>query len=214
MSKMAGYFSNFLTNRALFSDQFSLAANNLVEMAKVLQTAVNFENATGFEQLFNQIDKKESIGDDITHKIYLYLNKIVFTPLDRPDIHALASGIDDVADAIREAAGRMFLYHIDEFSAPIKQLTAIILSACIEIKNAIALLFSKRTGELAVICCQLKNYGHEADAIYYKALANLFSDEKNAIKLLKYREILSSLETSVNKCKSVTDVFNTILIGR
>jgi len=75
-------------------------------------------------------------------------------------------------------------------------------------------LFSKRTGELAVICCQLKNYGHEADAIYYKALANLFSDEKNAIKLLKYREILSSLETSVNKCKSVTDVFNTILIGR
>jgi predicted phosphate transport protein (TIGR00153 family) len=214
MNKVTGYFSNFLTNRALFSDQFSLAANNLVDMAKVLQAVVNLEKSTGFEHLFKQIDKKESIGDEITHKIYLYLNKIVFTPLERPDIHALASGIDDVADAIREAAGRMFLYNIDEFSAPIKQLVAIILSACIEIKNAITLLFTKRTGELAIICCQVKNYGHEAEAVYYKALAALFSDENNAIKLLKYREILSSLESSVDKCKNVTDVVNTIMIGR
>jgi predicted phosphate transport protein (TIGR00153 family) len=214
MNKVTGYFGNFLTNRTLFSDQFSLAANNLVDMATVLKTVVNLEKPIEFEHLFRQIDKKENIGDDITHKIYLYLNKIVFTPLDRPDIHALASGIDDVADAIREAAGRMFLYNIDEFSMPIKQLAAIILNACIEIKNAIALLFAKKTGGLAVICCQLKNYEHEADVVYYNALASLFSGENNPIKLLKYREILSSLETSVNKCKNVTDVFNTIIIGR
>jgi hypothetical protein len=211
---MTGYFSNFLTNRTLFSDQFNLAANNLVDMATMLQTVVNLDQPAGFEHLFRQIDKKENLGDDITHKIYLYLNKIVFTPLDRPDIHALASSIDDVADTIREAVGRMFLYNIDEFSIPIKKLAAIILDACIEIKNAIPLLFTKKTGELAVICCQIKNYEHEADSVYYRALANLFSRENNAIKLLKYREILSSLETSVNKCKNVTDVFNTIMIGR
>jgi predicted phosphate transport protein (TIGR00153 family) len=214
MNKMTGYFSNFLTNKALFSDQFTLAANNLVDMAVVLQTVVNLEKSTGFEHLYKQIDKKESIGDDITHKIYLYLNKIVFTPLDRPDIHALASGIDDVADTIREAVGRMFLYNIDEFSAPIKKLADIILNACTEIKNAIPLLFTRKTGELAVICCQIKNYEHEADNVYYRALATLFSAENDAIKLLKYREILSSLESSVNKCKNVTDVFNTIMIGR
>ena len=214
MNKMTGYFGNFLTNRALFSDQFILAANNLVDMATVLQTVVNQEKPVAFEHLFRQIDKKENIGDDITHKIYLYLGKIVFTPLDRPDIHALASSIDDVADAIREAAGRMFLYNIEEFSAPIKQLAAIILNACVEIKNAIALLFTKNASGLAVICCHIKNYGHEADRVYDKALANLFSGENNAIKLLKYREILSSLETSVNKCKNVTRVFNRIIAGR
>jgi predicted phosphate transport protein (TIGR00153 family) len=214
MNRMTGYFGNFLTNRALFSDQFSLAANNLVDMAVVLQTGVNLEKPFDFENLFRQIDKKENIGDDITHKIYLQLNKIVFTPLDRPDIHALASGIDDIADAIREAAGRIFLYRIDEFSSPIRQLAAIILNACIEIKNALPLLFTNNKGRLAVTCCQIKEYGQEADAVYYKALANLFSAESNPIRLLKYREILSSLETSVNKCKNVTDVFNTILISR
>ena len=214
MSTMTGYFGNFLTNRALFSNQFALVANNLVDMATVLQTVVNQEKPTPFEHLFRQIDKKENIGDDITHKIYLYLNKIVFTPLDRPDIQALASGIDDVADAIREAAGRIFLYNIEEFSTPIKQLAAIILNACVEIKNAIALLFTKKTGGLAVICCHLKNYRHEANMVYDNALANLFADENNAIKLLKYHEILSSLEASVNKCKNVTRVFNTIIAGR
>jgi len=214
MNLKTAYFSNFLTKRALFSDQFVLAANNLVDMASVLQAAVHMEKPAACEHLFRQIDKKQTLGDDITHKIYLYLNKIVFPPLDRPDIHALASCIDHVADAIREAAGRMFLYNIEEFTAPIKQLIAIILDACIEIKNAVALLFAKKVSGVAVICCHIKNYGREAGLVYDKALANLFAHENNAIKLLKYYEILSSLEISVNKCKNVTRVFNTIIAGR
>ena len=72
--------------------------------------------------VFKQIDKMENTGDDITHKIYLLLNKITFAPLNRNDIQALTSRLDDVADAIQEASGRMYLYHIDDFLPPVKEI--------------------------------------------------------------------------------------------
>lgn len=210
---MGNMLTNFLTNRALFFDQFDLAANNLVEMARLLQTVVETDDRSDLEAMYKQIHKKENFGDDITHKINLYLHKIIFPPLNRPDIHALASALDDVADAINEAGGRMYLYAIDEFSPAIKQIAIIILKASLEVEKAIKVLRkTKKNGELPMICRHIKNYEDMADQVYYHAVADLFTDEKNAIKLIKYREILLSLETSVNKCRGVTDVLNTIII--
>jgi len=211
---MGNMLTNFLTNRALFFDQFDLAANNVVEMARLLQTVVETDDRSDLEGMYKQIHKKENFGDDITHKINLYLHKIIFPPLTRPNIHALASALDDVADAINEAGGRMYLYAIDEFSPAIKQIAIIILKASLEMEKAIKVLRkTKKNGELPMICRHIKNYEDMADQVYYHAVADLFTEEKNAIKLIKYREILLSLETSVNKCKGVTDVLNTIMIN-
>jgi predicted phosphate transport protein (TIGR00153 family) len=212
---MTGYFTNFFTNRELFSEQFNAAARNIVEMAGTLQSAINLNTAPEFEAAYLQIDKKENIGDDITHKIHLYLNKIFFTPLNRPDIQSLASGMDDVADGIRETAGRIYLYHIDECSPAIKQIADILLKACMEIEKAIHLLWSvKNTAQLSVVCTRVKNFEQQAGKVYYQALAGLFSEEKNPIRLLKYREILSSLEATVGKCKLISDELNLVMINR
>ena len=76
---------------------------NMVDMAKLLVSVVNTENCEKRNLFFKQLDKLENTGDDITHKIYLCLDKIIFTPFNRKDIHQLASCIDDVADKIQEA---------------------------------------------------------------------------------------------------------------
>jgi len=207
-------FQDFLSNKTLFFDQFDNAAKNVVEMASMLDVIVNTAAACEREIITKQIDKKENIGDDITHKIYLSLDKILFTPLSRSDIHALASAIDDVADTIQEASGRMYLYNIDKYEPAIKEIAAILLKASLEIEKAVVLLrSSKKVDELPAVCRQIKTYERQSDQVYYEAVAALFEAEKDPIRLLKYREVLYSLETSVNKCKKVTDVLNTILIN-
>ena len=211
---MTNYFSNFLTNRALFSEQFSQATKNIVGMAGMLQSAVNLNTPCDFEAVYKQIGKKEHIGKEITRKIYLCLNKIFFTPLSRPDIQGLASGLDDVADGIRETAGRIYLYHIDECSPAIRQIAALLLKACLEIEKAISLLWSQQNrAGVALSCSEVKNFEQQAARIYYQALAGLFSNEKNPVRLLKYREILLSLETTVNKCKTIADEINMVIIN-
>jgi len=184
-------------------------------MATKLVAVVNLETEDEREQIFKQIDKLENTGDDITHKIYLLLDKLTFAPLNRNDIHRLGSTLDDIADTIQEASGRMYLYNIIEFVQPIKDISSIILSASLEIEKAINLLRSpKKSDNILTICRKIKTYERQSDQIYYHAVAELFSEEKEPIRLLKYCEIFFSLETSVNKCKNVTDTLNMIILNR
>ena len=208
-------FQDFLSHKATFYDLFDQAAKNVVEMAALLVSVVNTELADEREPIFKQINKMENMGDDITHKIHLWLDKITFTPFNRHDIHALASTLDDVADTIQEASGRMYLYDIVEFVPAIKEIAAIILQASLEIEKAVNLLRSSKKPDLIIeLCRQIKSYEQQANQVYYHAVAELFADEKDPIRLLKYREILFSLEASVNKCKNTTDELNAILINR
>jgi predicted phosphate transport protein (TIGR00153 family) len=208
---MAGLFRNYFSNRSLFYNLFDEAAKNMIEMANLLVTAVNTEYAEDREVIFKQIDKLENTGDDITHKIYLALDKIIFTPFNRSSIHNLASAIDDVADMIHEASGRIYLYNIIDFITAIKEIAALILSASIEIGNAVNLLKVPKIGDTIIASCrQIKKYEHQSDQIYYHAVAELFANEKDAINLIKYREILSSLENTVNRCKSAAETLENI----
>ena len=210
---MSSFFQNYFLNGAQFFNLFDQAAKNAVEMAQLLVNAVNINDATERETVFKQIDRLENVGDDITHKIYLALDKVVFTPLNRKDIHTLASAIDDVADYIHEASERMYLYHIVEFVPPIKEIANIILSASMEIERSVNLLRSNKQSEVLASCRIIKDYEHQSDQIYYTSLANLFANEKDAINLIKYREILHSLETTTNKCKNATEVLQAILVN-
>ena len=212
---MGSLFRDFLTNGSLFFDLFDQAAKNTVEMATLLVSVVNTEMEDDRAPIFKQIDKMENTGDDITHKIYLWLNKVIFPPLNRNDVHSLASSIDDVADAIQEASGRMYLYVIDDFVLPIKEIAAITLKASLQVQKTINLLRSaKEPDQMLELCRQIKSYERQSDQVYYHAVAELFSEEKDPIRLLKYREIFFSMETTVTKCKNVTDVLSAILVSR
>ena len=212
---MRAFIQDFLPNRELFYSQFDMAAKNAYNMATLLVGVVSTAEGTDRDHLFKQVDKLEHQGDDITHKIYLALDRIVFTPLNRNDIHALAGAIDDVADMIKEASTRINLYNITDISNPINELTVIIQKACAEIQNSVALLRKHHAdNEILMASRQVKLYERQADRIYYNAVANLFANDKDPINVIKYREILQSLENTVNKCKSAADVLEVVLINR
>jgi len=211
---MGRFFQDYFLNGAQFYNLFDIAAKNAVAMAELLVDAVNIESPVEREVIFKEIDRLEGIGDDTTHKIYLALDKVVFTPLNRQDIHTLASAIDDVADFINEASERMFLYNIDEVIPAIKEISGIVLKASKEIESAVNMLRSSTKGRMILESCKLiKDYERESDQIYYNSLADLFENEKDAITLIKYREILHSLESTTNKCKNTTDVLQAILLN-
>jgi len=211
---MRRIFRNFFLNGNQFYSLFNQAANNAVQMATLLLDAVNMDSIDDRDACFKQIDKMENIGDDITHKIYLALDRVVFTPLNRTNIHTLASALDDVADFIHEASERMHLYNVVEIVPAIKDIAAIILKASIEIEKAVSRLKLHQDSEILASCKLIKDYEHQSDQVYYTALAQLFADEKDAITLIKYREILYSLETTTNKCKNTTEVLQAILLNR
>jgi predicted phosphate transport protein (TIGR00153 family) len=200
-------------DKKIFSPLFEQAASNVVVMATILVEMVNSPSLDTREELNKQIDKLENKGDEITHQIYLELGKNFITPFDREDIHALTTAIDDVADNIQEASNRMSLYRIDDFNESIKKLSELILQSTVDMEKAIRELKDlKNVRAIADSCIRINSLENQADYVYSRAVADLFLYETDAIRLIKYKEILSSLETATDMCEDAANVMESILV--
>lgn len=206
-------FQYFIPKDKKFFPLFEKAANNLIELAKCLKEAVNTDDMARRKELYKIIEDLEHTGDDITHQIYLELGKNFITPFDREDIHELASAIDDVADYIHGSANRMNLYQVIEMTGSIKELADLILEAVTVLARAVTELKNlKNIRTITDACIKINSIENKADYVFDKAVGDLFEYEKDAIRLIKYKEVLSALETATDMCEDVADVLETILV--
>lgn len=182
-------------------------------MAGSLVEAVNSANSGTRDELYKHIDKLENKGDEITHQIYLELGKNFITPFDREDIHALATAIDDVADNIQGAANRMLLYRIDDLNEHIRKLSDLIYQASLDLEKAVRELKDIRNVRaIADSCIRINSVENQADFVFDRAVADLFLYETDAIRLIKYKEIYSALETATDRCEDAANVMESILV--
>jgi predicted phosphate transport protein (TIGR00153 family) len=200
-------------DKKIFFPLFEQAANNVIEMATILVEAVNSNDGAVREEKFKQIDKLENKGDELTHQIYLELGKNFITPFDREDIHSLATAIDDVADYIQGAANRMSLYRIDDYNEHIRKLCELILQASVDMEKAVRELKDLRNVRaIADSCIRINSVENQADYVFDRAVADLFLYETDAIRLIKYKEILAALETATDRCEDAANVMESILV--
>lgn len=206
-------FQFFVPKDKKFFPLFEKDAANLVQMSEILVKLVNTTNHTERSIFLRQIEELEHKGDEITHQLFVELGSNFITPFDREDIHALATAIDDVADFILGASTRMDLYNIKVFSKAIVQLTENIHAGAKEIEKAvIGLKNQKNISQVRDACIKLNSLENEADKIFNIALANLFETEKDAVELIKQKELLSILETATDKAEDAANTIETIII--
>lgn len=206
-------FQYFIPNDKKFFPLFEKDSANLIALGEKLVEAVNTDDLTRRKELFKDIEDLEHKGDEITHQIHLELSKNFITPFDREDIHRLASAIDDIADYIHGSASRMDLYQVTEITPPIKELANLILQACQDLHKAIQELRDlKNVRVIADSCVRINSIENQADYVFDKAVGELFMYEKDAIKLIKYKEVLSALEDATDMCEDAANVLESILV--
>ena len=156
------------------------------------------------------IKEVEHACDKRTHDIIARLNRTFVTPLDREDIHALASKLDDVMDAIDGAASVMRLYKVTEVRSGARRLAEIICDSMDRLGEAITAL-DKREGVLELVArvSQLEN---EADRVHQDAIVDLFDHESNAIVVIKWKEILAFLEEATDRCEDVANLIEGVIV--
>ena len=152
----------------------------------------------------------EHVCDRFTHDIVVELNRTFITPLDREDIHALASSLDDVMDAIDAAAAVIRLYRIQQVRSGARRLADIVCDAVDLMAEALALL-ERREGvlELAARISQLE---HEADRVHQDAIVGLFDQEKDPIAVIKWKEIYDFLEAATDRCEDVSNLLEGVMV--
>ena len=191
-----------------FFDMFNAMAQNVHEGSKLLKKMM--EKDADLRDIAESIKALEHKGDRMTHDLFTKLNKTFIVPIDREDIYALSSKIDDVMDLIESVARRMVLFKIKETSEPASQLTQILSRSTAEVMAAVSQL--QNGMKVMEHCIEINRLENEADHIYHIALGKLFETETDPINLIKWKELLEKLETSVDKCEDVANVIESIVV--
>jgi uncharacterized protein len=191
-----------------FFAMFSAMSDNLIAGARTLVDL--FANYHDVGNKIDEIHRIEREGDEMTHAILTKLNQTFITPLDREDIHQLASKLDDVLDFINASAARIVMYRITAPPPAAGELAKIILMQSQELQKAVSLM--QKNGNILVHCVEINRLENEADLIAQHAIARLFECEKDPINLIKIKELLEFLERATDKAEDVANVLETVVL--
>lgn len=191
-----------------FYDDFKMMADQLRRGSRMLEEMLAVDPPVADKA--HEIKEVEHQCDFLTHEVIQRLNKTFVTPIDREDIHELARTLDDVMDAIDNAASLIPLYRIDKVRSGARELTRIIIQQTDEIRAAVEAL-EQRKGvlERAIEINRLEN---EADRIHRRAIGELFDSEPNPINVLKWKEIYDLLEEATDACEDVANLLENVVV--
>ena len=191
-----------------FFAMFEASAKNMLEGAGALKDLVY--NYANMEEKVQNIEQIEHQGDNITHEIMDKLNKTFITPIEREDIHKLASELDDVLDAIEGVASRLFYFKILQPTPQCVRLVNIIYEAAKQIEKAVSDL--KHFRSLMPFCIEINRLENEADQISRQMIGQLMEEEPDWRVAMKWKEIYGRLETAADHCENIANVIEGIVV--
>ncbi|HLB53666.1 MAG TPA: DUF47 family protein [Gemmatimonadales bacterium] len=162
--------------------------------------------------LVDTIKRLEHQADDITHELVTRLDKSFITPLDREDIHMLASRLDDVLDRIDGTTRRVAIFRAEAAPTGAVILADVIFRATEQLLEAVKVLEHGKAGVVIKACIEVKRLEEEGDAAYSEWLGRLFDEEKDPIVLMKWKEIYDTLEKTLDQAEDVANVLESIAI--
>lgn len=210
---IANVLRNLLPIENNFFSLFTQNVVNIKEAASDLRKLLDATTPAERKILITRIEDAEHAGDITTHAIFQDLYQTFITPIDREDIHDLASQLDDVLDLMEDVALRISLYEVHVFPQDFRDLTDVLLQTVENLSIAVPLLNNMKNRDVILKCCeQINTCENAGDDIYHNALARLFREQKDPIELIKLKEILSDIEEAIDRCEHVANSVEGVVI--
>jgi predicted phosphate transport protein (TIGR00153 family) len=195
-----------------FFDHFEKHVERTVEGARLFAAMLDELSNGGAKA--KRIKEVEHEADVITHQTVEMLHKTFITPFDRNDIHRLISRMDDILDDIEAAAEHLWLYEIVHPTAEAKELARVLRLATEQLQVAVNGMRSLKRDAPRILaaCVEINRLENEGDAILRQALARLFKEEKDALVVIKWKEIYENIELATDRCEDVANVIEGVVL--
>ena len=149
-------------------------------------------------------------GSRRERRIFERLRSTFITPFDPEDIQTLATGLDNVIDAIEDVTFRVVAYRLDPIPEAAVRLGQIIHDSNQALDRALAAL--RQNKPVLTDCIEVNRLENEADAVERTFVARLFSSNVDPLTLMKQKEIIEVLEQATDLCEDVADVIQNVAV--
>jgi hypothetical protein len=193
-----------------FFEMFDSVGKNLVKASqKLVQFFESFDN---MEEKTKEISDLEHDNDLLTHEIFRKLNKTFLTPIDREDIYALASRMDDILDLMWGAAHRSQIFKIPEPTKEAAALARTIEAAVELVYKTLSFLRSKKYSYILDLCIEIHSLENQNDKIFRETVGKMFDEIKDPITIIKWKEVYENLENASDRCEDVANILESIVL--
>jgi hypothetical protein len=197
----------FAPKDRVFFDLFEESANNVLRAAELLDEMLRSYPEQA--QLARAILICEQEGDRITYDIIQRLNSTFVTPIDREDILALASGLDDIVDLTEEVADYLGLYRIEAPMEQAQRQAHILMEACRQISEAMPRLRGFR--DVAHFTGEIHRLETDGDRVTREAVASLFDTGIDPMVVIRWKDIFERLEDAVDATEHIANTLSNIV---
>ena len=201
-----------------FKELFHLDTDNLQRAAAVFSEVAHSQSLEERRVKMTELKALEHEGDGLTRKIFDALNATFITPLDREDIHWLASDLDDVLDYLEGVSQHLVLFELSESPEGLRQFAEILLAMVNEIVRMTDLVWNLTSEqEIRTSMVKVSELENRADQLYNTVISDLFkskgSDGKapDPITIMKWKEIYDGLENACDQCKDFSHVISNVV---
>jgi hypothetical protein len=201
-----------LPKEPAFSENFLKMSAALTEITAVFQDfAREFRD---FESYWRKTKSIEHKADEIAHGIISLINKSFITPFDREDIYQLIHEFDDIIDLLENTVHDIYLYEVSEKKPFIDEFAGLIGRATIALNSLVAEVFEKQkyTDSLWKLIRELHDLEDEGDLVYQRSVRLLFREEKDPITIIKWKDILGTLEHIMDVYQNMSNTVEGIVV--
>jgi uncharacterized protein len=193
-----------------FFDLFAEIAKRLTTSARLLNQLLS--EPEKLEHYVAAIKTVEHEADNITHEVNSKLDTSFVTPLDREDIHSLATRLDNVVDLIDGTARRVQMFHIVEVRPPARRLSEVLVKATDCIAAAVGEMKQRKLVRKVIAdnAREIKALEEQGDAIYHEAVGALFRNGADALEVMKWKDVYDHLENALDECEDVANALESI----
>ena len=192
-----------------FLELFKQAAHNMIEGSRLLKDMM--EHFQSPVEHAKRIKEVEHVGDGITHDIALRLNQTFITPIDREDIHDLASALDDIVDVAEAIADKFVLYKVTRPTEMAIKLADVLYQASVAVGGGVDRLGMSHS-DMKECSVQVNSLENEADRVSRDAISALFEKETDPMAVIKWKEIYEAFEAGTDRCEDVANILERIAL--
>ncbi len=202
----------WLPHEAGFFELFEKQVDLAIEGARLLAQFLEDLEAAGPKA--RRIKEVEDEADVLTHQTIELLHRTFVTPFDRDEIHRLSSQLDDVIDAMEAAAERLWLYEVPVATPEARRLALTLIEATMQLKIAVGGLRDVKRDRDRILkaCVEVNRLENANDETLREGLAKLFKGERDAVVIMKWKEIYEILEQATDRCEDVANVIEGVVL--
>lgn len=212
--KIDRFLQLFVVKEKKFYPLYKEQADFIARASMLLLQLLHESDPEKQQSLYREIKACENGGDKITAKLYQELSRTFVTPFDREDMNRLSSQMDTFLDFIHDSARRIVVYCPRSINNTLMIIAEHIADDARILKSMMEELefIQKRPEQINEKCVRIKAIEHEVDDLYEQFMRDIFANEKDAIELVKLKNIGQALEDATDRAKDIGDTVRGIII--